>query len=121
MTDYTFKTVPFRILSPALKLLPVIVTGVLSQVYMRTWEHRPLAARIMALKEKTDTLKNPTRNTALVHLTVWYGAAIDLRAALPAEQIGLALALDNAVNEFKWLERSWEFMKEKMAEQKAAG
>jgi hypothetical protein len=120
MPDYTFKTVPFRILSPALKLLPVTVCAVLVQVHTPTWEHRPLAAKIMALKALTDSLKNPRRNSAIVHLTSWYGLAIELRAALPDEQIGLAMALDKVIADYKWLERSWEFMKDKMAEQKAA-
>lgn len=115
MTDYTFRTVPFRILTPALKMLPVIVTGAMSQVYAPTWEHRPLAAKIMALKAATDALKNPTRNKALVHLTAWYGVAIELRAAMPVEQVGLALALDNTIEDVKWLEPSWEFMQERMA------
>jgi len=118
--DYTFKTVPFRILSPALKALPAIVTGVLSQVHTPTWEHRALSAKIMALYDMTKALKNPRRNSALVHLTSWYGLAIELRAALPPEQIGLAIALDKTINDLKWLDRSWEFMKAKMAEQKAA-
>jgi hypothetical protein len=120
MTDYTFKTVPFRILSPALKLLPVTVCAVLVQVYTPTWEHRPLAAKIMALKALTDSLKNPRRNSAIVHLTSWYGVAIELRAALPVEQIGLALALDKTIDDMKWLQPSWDFMQMKMAEQKAA-
>jgi hypothetical protein len=120
MTDYTFRTVPFRILSPALKLLPVVVTGVLSQVYTKTWEHRPLAAKIVALNEKTKALKNPTRNKALVHLTAWYGVAIELRAALPVEQVGLALALDNVITQCAWLQASWEFMQSKVNEMKAA-
>lgn len=120
MTDYTFKTVPFRIMSPALKALPAIVTGVLSQVHTPTWEHRPLSAKIVALNALTKSLKNPRRNTVLVHLTSWYGVAKELRAALPPEQIGLALALDKVIDDMKWLERSWEFMKQRMAEYKAA-
>jgi hypothetical protein len=120
MTDYTFKTVPFRILSPALKLLPVTVCAVLTQVYTPTWEHRPLAAKIVALKALTDSLKKPRRNSAIVHLTSWYGCAIELREALPPKQIGLALALDKVIADYKWLDRSWEFMKQRMAEQKAA-
>jgi hypothetical protein len=118
--DYTFRTVPFRILSPALKLLPVVVTGVLTQVYTKTWEHRPLAAKIVALKTATDALRNPSRNKTLVHLTAWYGVAIELRAALPVEQIGMALALDKTIDDMKWLQPSWEFMQQKMAQQKAA-
>jgi hypothetical protein len=120
MTDYTFRTVPFRILSPALKALPLIVTSVLSQVHTPTWEHRPLSAKIMALQAFTKSLKNPRRNTVLVHLTSWYGLAIELRAALPPEQIGLAMALDKTIDDMKWLQISWEFMQTKMAEQKAA-
>lgn len=120
MPDYTFKTVPFRILKPALKSLPLIVTGVLSQVHTPTWEHRPLSAKIMALYPMTKSLKNPRRNSAIVHLTSWYGLAIELRAALPPEQIGLALALDKTIADMKWLQPSWEFMQQRMAEQKAA-
>jgi hypothetical protein len=120
MPDYTFKTVPFRILSPALKALPAIVTGVLSQVHTPTWEHRPLSAKIMALHAMTKSLKNPRRNTVLVHLTSWYGLALELKEALPPEQIGLALALDKTIDDMKWLQPSWKFMQQKMAEQKAA-
>lgn len=120
MPDYTFKTVPFRILSPALKMLPAIVTGVLSQVHTPTWEHRALSAKIMALYAMTKALENPRRNTALVHLTSWYGCAIELKEALPPEQIGLAMALDKTIEDMKWLQPSWEYMQTKMEEQKAA-
>ena len=120
MPDYTFKTVPFRILSPALKLLPVTVCAVLSQVHTPTWGHRPLSAKIVALQAFTKSLKNPKRNTAIVHLTSWYGLAIELRQVLPDEQIGLAISLDKLIDDMKWLQPSWEFMQAKMAEQKAA-
>lgn len=120
MTEITYRNIPFRIVSPALKTLPVIVTTVLSQVYTKDWEHKPLAAKIAALKDATDKLKNPPRMKALVHLTAWYGVALDLRAVIPDEKKGLVAILDNMLTEFGWLKTSWEFMQQEIDKRKAA-
>lgn len=120
MKDYTFKTVPFRILTPALKIMPVIVPLVLMQVYVKDWEHKELAAKIIALQEKTMVLNNPKRNTALVHLTAWYGLAKELKVVLPDDNAGLVAILDNLLKEMVWLEPSWQFMQQRIQEIKAA-
>lgn len=114
--NYTLANVPFRIMRPALKLLPAIVTMVLSQVYVKDWEHRKLAAKIIALKDKTDALKNPARRTTLVHLTSWYGLALELADAVAVTHPELGALLQNATKDVDWLQPSWEFMQGKMAE-----
>lgn len=116
MTNYTLANVPFRIMRPALKLLPVIVSSALTQVYVKGWEHRKLAAKIVALKDKTDVLKNPSRQKALVHLTSWYGLALELSDAVAVTHPELGALLRNATKDVDWLQPSWEFMQGKMAE-----
>lgn len=116
MTDYTLANVPFRIMRPALKLLPIIVSSALTQVYVNGWEHRKLAAKIVALNEKTKALKNPSRQKALVHLTSWYGLALELADVLAVTHPALADILRNATKDVDWLQPSWEFMQGKMAE-----
>lgn len=109
MTTNTLANVPFRIMRPALKLLPTIVTMVLAQVYVKdkAWEHRKLAAKIVALKDKTDVIKNPSRRTSLVHLTSWYGLALELADAVAVTHPALADILRNAVKDVDWLQPSW--------------
>lgn len=117
MTNYTLANVPFRIRRPALKLLPTMVTMVLAQVYVaKGWEHRKLAAKIVALNEKTKALKNPSRRIALVHLTSWYGLALELADAVAVTHPALADILRNATKDVDWLQPSWEYMQGKMAE-----
>lgn len=118
MNNYTLANVPFRILRPALKLLPVIVSSALTQVYVKdkAWEHRKLAAKIVALNEKTKALKNPSRQKALVHLTSWYGLALELADAVQVTHPELGALLRNATKDVDWLQPSWEFMQGKMAE-----
>lgn len=116
MTTYTLANVPFRLMRPALKLLPVIVTMVLAQVYVKDWEHRKLAAKIIALKGKTDALKKPARRTALVHLASWYGLALELADAVAVTHPALCDILRNATKDVDWLQPSWEYMQERMAE-----
>lgn len=113
---YTLANVPFRILRPALKLLPVIVSSALTQVYVKDWEHRKLAAKIIALKDKTDALKKPSRRTTLVHLTSWYGLALELASAVQVTHPELGALLQNATKDVDWLQPSWEYMQGKMAE-----
>lgn len=117
MTVYTLANVPFRIMRPALKLLPTLVTMVLSQAYVKDkdWEHRKLAAKIIALKGKTDALKNPSRRTTLVHLTSWYGLALELADAVQVTHPELGALLRNATKEVDWLQPSWEYMQEQMS------
>lgn len=114
MTTYTLANVPFRILRPALKLLPTMVSIVLVQVYVKGWEHRKLAAKIIALKGKTDALKNPARRTTLVHLTSWYGLALELVDAVQVTHPELSALLRNATKEVDWLQPSWDYMQEQM-------
>lgn len=116
MTNYTLANVPFRIMRPALKLLPTMVSIVLVQVYVKGWEHRKLAAKIMALNEKTKALKNPSRRTALVHLTSWYGLALELADAVQVTHPELGALLLNATKDVDWLQPSWEYMQGKMEE-----
>lgn len=116
MTTYTLANVPFRVLRPALKLLPTMVTMVLAQVYVKdkAWEHRKLAAKIVALNEKTMALKNPARRTTLVHLTSWYGLALELADAVQVTHPELGALLRNATKEVDWLQPSWDYMQEQM-------
>lgn len=118
MTTYTLANIPFRILRPALKLLPTIVSSVLGQVYVKdkAWEHRKLAAKIIALKDKTDALKSPSRRVTLVHLTSWYGLALELADAAEETLPEMAGILRGAARDVDWLQPSWEFMQGKMAE-----
>lgn len=117
MTTYTLANVPFRIMRPALKLLPIIVSSALTQVYVKDkgWEHRKLAAKIVALNEKTKALKNPSRQKALVHLTSWYGLALELADAVAVTHPALADILRNATKDVDWLQPSWEYMQKRMA------
>lgn len=118
MTTYTLANVPFRVLTPALKLLPTIVSGILAQVYVKdkNWEHRKLAAKIIALKNKTDALINPSRRVALVHLTSWYGLALELADAVDATHPAMSDILRGAAKDVNWLQSSWEYMRGKMVE-----
>lgn len=117
VTNYTLANVPFRILRPALNLLPTIVSSILTQVYVKdkAWEYRKLAAKIIALKGKTDALKNPARRTTLVHLTSWYGLALELADAVAVTHPALSEILRNAAKEVDWLQPSWDYMVEQMS------
>lgn len=113
---YTLRNVPFRILRPALKVLPVLVSALLAQVYTKEWSHQPLARKVYALKLRTDALKNPTRHTVVVHLTAWYGVAQELRDAVQTSHPELAGILADTIRDNDWLEPSWVYMKGKMDE-----
>lgn len=113
--DYTLRTVPFRILRPALKLLPAVTLAVLTQVYTKEWAHKKLAAKAFALKGKTDALKNPSRRQTVVHLTSWYGLALELADVIKPDNPALADLLANAVKELDWLQPAWEYMQGEMA------
>lgn len=114
MTNYTLRTVPFRILRPALKLFPVLVSGLLAQVYTKTWGHQKLAVKIYALKLRTDALENPPRRKVVLHLTAWYGVAQELRDAVQESHPELARVLSDTIRENDWLEPSWQYMKGEM-------
>ena len=116
LNDYTLRTVPFRIMTPALQLLSTLVLSALTQVYTTDWPHKQLAAKAFSLRDKTNALKNPTRNTMITHLAAWYGLGHELRAAIATDNPGLADVLMNALNGVSWLQPAWEYIQERMKE-----
>jgi hypothetical protein len=114
MTDYTLRTVPFRIMRPALKMLMVACMAVITQVYSKEWAHQQLATKVFLLQNKTDALKRPTRDTIQVHIAAWFGLALDLQEAVKDTHPELARLLVSATKEVGWIEPAWQFMQERM-------
>lgn len=114
MTDYTLRTVPFRIMRPALKMLMVACMAVITQAYTKEWPHQRLATKVFLLQDKTDALKNPIRNTLQTHIAAWYGVALELHEAVKDTHPELARLLASATKEVGWIEPAWQFMQERM-------
>ena len=117
MNQYTYKTVPFKVLKPALKLLMTSYTIVFTQVYDEAFavEHPKLGLKVLTLKEKTEALENPTRNQLISYITAWYGLTKDLAGYLETSQPAFADILRKEIADLNWLEVAWVYMSEQMA------
>ncbi len=116
MADYTLRTVPFRIMRPALALLATACQAAMVQVYTKEWPHQALADKVFLLKEKTAALKHPTRNSIQTHIAAWYGLTLDLQAAVKNTHPELFWLLANVIQEVIWIKPAWMYMQEKMTE-----
>jgi hypothetical protein len=111
---YTLCNVPFRIMRPALALLSASCQIAMVQAYTKDWPHQELARKVFLLKDKTDALKNPKRDTMQTHIAAWYGLTLDLQAAVADTHPELARLLASATKEVGWIEPAWQFMQERM-------
>jgi hypothetical protein len=106
----TLKTIPFGIMRPTLKTLMAAALMVFSQIE----SDEKLATKVILLRDKTNTLENPTRHHMQTHLAAWYGVAIELTEASAASYPELSALLANVVKECDWIEPAWLYMKGQM-------
>jgi len=110
----TLKTVPFKMLRPALKTLMGATLMVLAHTYTREWTNDALATKINLLHEKSNALENPTRQNLTTHLAAWYGVALELVDTVTPINPELAALLGNVCKEADWIEPAWIYMREQM-------
>ena len=106
----TLKTVPFGIMRPTLKTL----MGATLMVFGQVETDKQFATKVFLLRDKTNTLENPTRHHMQTHLAAWYGVATELTEASAVSYPELSALLANVVKECDWIEPAWLYMKGQM-------
>lgn len=103
--NMTLNTTPFKLIRPALASMRAMAMITLAATNLHKTEHRPLAAKVVAMSMKTDGLKNPTRQQMLTHLVAWHMVSKELVEAVKVSHPKIAEQIDLALMRTPWLKK----------------